>query len=62
MRVHVTLYFDTEDNAKEAGFYDAVLVDDDAPAHGYMAIATHHCDGYEVEEDFEDEDFVNTIY
>ena len=56
MKIDVTLYFDNEESAKEAGFYDAVLVDDDAPSHGYMVVVTHFCDGFEVEEDWEWED------
>lgn len=56
MKVDVTLYFESEESAKEAGFHDVVLVDDDVPSHGYMTVVTHFCDGYEVDEDFEWED------
>lgn len=49
MTLSVTLYYETMRAAKEAGFPDAVMVDDDVPELGYMAIATFECDGWEAE-------------
>jgi len=49
MTLSVTLFYDTMRAAKEAGFPDAVLVDDDVPEWGYMAVATFECDGWEAE-------------
>ena len=49
MTLSVTLFYETMRAAKEAGFPDAVLVDDDVPELGFMAIATFECDGWEAE-------------
>ncbi len=49
MTLSVTLFYETMRAAKEAGFPDAVLVDDDVPECGFMAIATFECDGWEAE-------------
>lgn len=49
MTLSVTLFYDTLRAAKEAGFPDAVLVDDDDPEMGYTAVATFECDGWEAE-------------
>ena len=51
MRYNATLYFDTKQSALDAGYCDAVMVDDDAPEDGYMAVITFFCDRYEIEED-----------
>ena len=50
-RYNATLYFDTKQSALDAGYCDAVLVDDDIPESGYMAVITFFADGYEIEED-----------
>ena len=49
MTLSGTLFYETMRAAKEAGFPDAVLVDDDVPELGFMAIATFECDGWEAE-------------
>ena len=51
MRYNATLYFDTKQSALDAGYCDAVLVDDDVPEMGYMSVITFFCDGYAIEED-----------
>ena len=51
MRYNATLYFNTKQSALDAGYYDAVMVDDDVPESGYMAVITFFADGYEIEED-----------
>lgn len=50
-RYHVTLYFNTAQDAMDSGYCDAVMVDDDVPEWGYMAVISFHANGYEVEED-----------
>jgi hypothetical protein len=45
----ITLYYETQERAVEAGFYDAVMVDDDVPELGYMATVSFECDGWEAE-------------
>ena len=51
MRYNATLYFNTKQSAIDAGYRDAVMVDDDLPESGYMAVITFFADGYEIEED-----------
>ena len=51
MRYNATLYFNTKQSALDAGYCDAVMVDDDVPELGYMAVITVFADSYEVEED-----------
>jgi hypothetical protein len=46
--VHLTLYYDTLARACEAGFPDAVAVDEDDPNTQYMAIASFEADNYEA--------------
>lgn len=43
--VDITLYYNSLQDASEAGFPDAVESDG-----GYMALASFQCDDYEVEE------------
>ena len=50
-RYNATLYFDTKQSALDSGYCDAVLVDDDVPEFGYMAVITFFCDRYEIEQD-----------
>lgn len=50
-RYNATLYFNTKQAALDAGYCDAVMVDDDVPEWGYMAVITFFADGYEIEED-----------
>ena len=52
-RYNATLYFDSMQNAMDAGYCDAVYLDDDIPELGCQAVITFHCDGYEIESDFE---------
>ena len=52
-RYNATLYFDSMQNAMDAGYCDAVYLDDDIPELGCQAVITFHCDGYEIEPDFE---------
>ncbi len=47
-KVHLTLYYDTLQDACEAGFPDAVPVDDDDPDTQYMAVASFEADNYEA--------------
>ena len=42
-RYNATLYFDTKQSALDSGYCDAVLVDDDVPEFGYMAVITFFC-------------------
>jgi hypothetical protein len=49
LRYELTLYFNDKQSALDAGYFDAVLVDDDVPDLGYMAVITFFCDGYEIE-------------
>ena len=46
--VSIELFYESMDRAKEAGFPDAVPVDDDDPDTHYMAICSFECDNYEV--------------
>jgi hypothetical protein len=46
--VHVELFYDSMDRAIEAGFRDAVPVDDDDPDTQYMVLCSFECDNYEV--------------
>ena len=50
----ITLYYETQERAVEAGFYDAVMVDDDVPEWGYMAVVSLDCDGWQTAVDTED--------
>jgi hypothetical protein len=52
-RYNATLYFETKQAALDAGYCDAVMLDDDIPELGYQAVITFECDGYEIEEDDE---------
>ena len=45
----ITVYYETQDRAIEAGFPDAVMVDEDVPEWGYMAFVSLQCDGWEAE-------------
>lgn len=54
-RYNATLYFDSIQNAMDAGYCDAVMVDDDIPEQGYMAVISFSADGYEIEPDEEPE-------
>ena len=54
-RHNATLYFDSIQNAMDAGYCDAQPVDDDIPELGYMAVISFECDGYEIEPDEEPE-------
>jgi hypothetical protein len=51
MRYNATLYFNSKQSALNAGYCDAVAVDDDFPDAEHMAVITFFADGYEVEED-----------
>ena len=51
MRYNATLYFDTKQSALDAGYCDAVMVNDDIPELGYMSVITFFADGCEVEQD-----------
>ena len=53
-RYNATLYFDSIQSAMDAGYCDAVMVDDDTPELGYQAVITFCCDGYEVLQDYEE--------
>ena len=46
-RYNATLYFDTLQNAMDAGYCDAVAVDGDED-NGYMAVVTFLCDQYDI--------------
>lgn len=46
--VHVELFYDSMDRAIEAGFPDAIMVDDDDPNTQYMVLCSFECDNYEV--------------
>ena len=50
-KLDITLYFETQERALEAGYCDAVMVDDDVPEWGYMVIVSLECDGWRAEED-----------
>ena len=50
-KLDITLYFETQDRALMAGYPDAVMVDDDVPEWGYMAVVSLDCDRWEAEED-----------
>ena len=50
-RYNATLYFDSIQNAMDAGYCDAVYLDDDIPELGCQAVITFFCDGYEIEPD-----------
>lgn len=50
-RYNATLYFKTIQDAMDAGYCDAVMVEDDVPECGYMAVITFQCDSYEIEQD-----------
>ena len=52
-RYNATLYFKTIQDAMDAGYCDAVMVEDDVPECGYMAVVTFECDSYEIEQDDE---------
>ena len=52
-RYNATLYFKTIQDAMDAGYCDAVMVDDDIPELGCQAVITFLCDGYEIEPDDE---------
>jgi hypothetical protein len=52
-RYNATLHFDSMQNAMDAGYCDAVYLDDDIPELGCQAVITFHCDGYEIEPDDE---------
>ena len=52
-RYNATLYFDSMQNAMDAGYCDATYLDDDLPELGCQAVITFHCDGYEIEPDDE---------
>jgi len=54
LRYNATLYFNTKQSALDAGYCDAVPLDDDIPELGYMAVITFFADGYEIEEDDDD--------
>jgi hypothetical protein len=51
MRYNATLYFNTKQSALDAGYCDAMMVDDDVPEAGYFTVITFFADGYEVEQD-----------
>ena len=53
MRYNATLYFDSMQNAMDAGYCDAVYVDDEIIELGVQAVITFSCDGYEIEPDDE---------
>ena len=53
MRYNVTLYFETEREALDAGYCDAVMVSDNFPEDGYMAVITFECTSFQIEEDDE---------
>ena len=57
-RYNATLYFDSIQNAMDAGYCDAQPVDDDIPELGYMAVISFSADGYEVEPAEDDFDIV----
>ena len=48
MRYNATLYFNTKQSALDAGYCDAMMVDDDEPEGGYFTVITFFADGYEV--------------
>ena len=48
-RYSATLHFDSMQNAMDAGYCDAVPVNDDVPEMGYMSVISFMSDGYEVE-------------
>jgi len=50
-RYNATLYFDSIQNAMDCGYCDAVMVDDDVPELGYMAVVSFMADAYEIESD-----------
>jgi hypothetical protein len=50
-RYNATLYFSNKQSALDAGYCDAVAVDDDFPEAEQMAVITFFADGYEIEED-----------
>ncbi len=55
-RYNATLYFDSMQNAMDAGYCDAVYLDDDIPELGCQAVISFSADGYEIEpaeDDFE---------
>jgi len=52
-RYNATLYFDSMQNAMDAGYCDAVYLDDDIPELGVQAVITFQCDGYDIEPDDE---------
>ena len=51
MRYNATLFFKTKQSALDAGYCDAMPLDDDIPELGYMTVITFFADGYEIEED-----------
>ena len=50
-KLDITLYFETQERAFMAGYRDAVMVDDDVPECGYMAVVSLDCDGWEAEDE-----------
>jgi len=49
-RFNATLYFKSKQSALDAGYCDAVHIEDD-PNFPYMAVVTFFADDYDVEED-----------
>ena len=52
-RYNATLYFETKQEALDAGYCDAVMVDDDVPELGYMTVITFECTSFQIDEDDE---------
>jgi hypothetical protein len=52
-RYNATLYFETKQAALDAGYCDAVMVDDDVPELGYMTVITFECTSFQIDEDDE---------
>lgn len=48
--VHLTLYYDTLQDACEAGFPDAIFDDDEGQ---YMAVASFECSSHELDMELE---------
>jgi len=51
-KLDITLYYNSLQKAAEAGFPDAIELDEGR----YMALASFECDDYEVEEEVEVDD------
>jgi len=51
LRYNATLYWKTKQSAMDAGYWEAMPLDDDMPEGEHFSVITFVADGYEIEED-----------